>query len=149
MEALNLLHESAEEIQALKKEINETMIREEMMWNQRSRAVWVKCGDQNTKFFHATASNRHRKNRIDGLYDLGGRWCEDSDEVDGIILDYFRDIYSTSFPADFGASLGAVDRKVSDTMNEDLLSNFRAEEVRSRGGSEQRRSKSDYQFVFI
>ena len=50
--------------------------------------------------------------------------------MDGIILDYFRDIYSTSFPADFGASLGAVDRKVSDTMNEDLLSKFRAEEVR-------------------
>ena len=33
LEALNLLHESAEEIQALKKEINETMIWEEMMWN--------------------------------------------------------------------------------------------------------------------
>ena len=50
--------------------------------------------------------------------------------MDDIILDYFRDIYSTSFPVDFGASLGAVDRKVSDTMNEDLLSEFKAEEVR-------------------
>ena len=69
MEALNLLYESAEEIQALKKEINEIMIREEMMWNQRSRALWVKCGDRNTKFFHATTSNRRWKNRIDGLYD--------------------------------------------------------------------------------
>ena len=76
------------------------------------------------------ASNRRWKNRIDDLYDQGGRWCEDSDEVDGIILDYFRDIYSTSFPADFGASLGAVDRKISDTMNEDLLSEFRTEEIR-------------------
>ena len=45
LEALNLLHESAEEIQALKKEINKIMIWEEMMWNQRSRALWVKCGD--------------------------------------------------------------------------------------------------------
>ena len=50
--------------------------------------------------------------------------------MDGIILDYFKDIYSTSFPADFGASLGAVDRKISDTMNEDLLLEFRAEEIR-------------------
>ena len=49
--------------------------------------------------------------------------------MDVIILDYFKDIYSTSFPVDFGASLGAVDRKVSDTMNEDLLSDFKAEEV--------------------
>ena len=45
LEALYLLHELAEEIQALKKEINKIMIWEEMMWNQRSRALWVKCGD--------------------------------------------------------------------------------------------------------
>ena len=44
-------------------------------------------------------------------------------------MDYFKDIYSTSFPVDFGASLGAVDRRVSDAMNEDLLSDFKAEEV--------------------
>ena len=76
------------------------------------------------------ASNRRRKNRIDGLYDQGGRWYEDSDEMDGIVLDYLKDIYSTSFPVDFRASLGAADRKVSDAMNEDLLSDFKAEEVR-------------------
>ena len=49
--------------------------------------------------------------------------------MDGIILDYFKDIYSTSFPIDFSASLGAVDKKVSNAMNEDLLSDFKAEEV--------------------
>ena len=49
--------------------------------------------------------------------------------MDGIILDYFKDIYSTSFPVDFSASLGAVDIKVSNAMNEDLLSDFKAEEV--------------------
>ena len=58
LEALNLLHETAEEIQGLKKEINEILIREEVMWSQRSRALWIKCGDCNTKFFHATANQR-------------------------------------------------------------------------------------------
>ena len=58
LEALNLLHETAEEIQGLKKEINETLIRKEVMWSQRSRALWIKCGDCNTKFFHATANQR-------------------------------------------------------------------------------------------
>ena len=48
LEMLNLLHEPVEEIKALKKEINEVTLREEMMWNQRSRALWVKCGDRNT-----------------------------------------------------------------------------------------------------
>ena len=61
-----------EEIKALKKEINEVMLREKMMWNQRSRALWVKCGDRNTKVFHEMASNRHRRNKIEGLCDNEG-----------------------------------------------------------------------------
>ena len=56
LEGLNCLHEKAEEIQGLRKEINEMLTREEIMWNQRSRASWIKWGDHNTKFCHATAS---------------------------------------------------------------------------------------------
>ena len=126
---MNLLHDSAVEIQVLKKEINEMMLREEMMWSQRSRALWIKCGDRNTKFFHATASNRQKKNRIEGLNDLEGRWREGEEEVEDIILKYFKDIYSTSFPTDFEASLSAVNRRVSEAMNADLLKEFKEEEV--------------------
>ena len=51
-----MLQETAEEIEGLRKEINEVLIKEEVMWSQRSRALWMKCGDQNTKFFHATTT---------------------------------------------------------------------------------------------
>ena len=67
-----------------KKEINEVMLREEMMWNQRSRALWIKYGDRNTKFFHATANNRQRKNRIEGISDSEG-----GEEVKDVIFKYF------------------------------------------------------------
>ena len=130
LESLNLLHEPAEEIKALKKEINEVTLCEEMMWNQRSRALWVKCGDRNTKFFHETASNRRRRNRIEGLCDKEGIWRENKEVVDGIILDYFKEIYSTSFPEEFSSSLRLIDRRVSDDMNNVLLKEFRVEEVR-------------------
>ena len=42
LEGLNCLHEKAEEIQGLRKEINEMLTREEIMWNRRSRASWIK-----------------------------------------------------------------------------------------------------------
>lgn len=129
LEALNLLHESTEEIQGLKKEINEMILREEMMWNQRSRALWIKCGDRNTKFFHATTNNRQRKNKIKGISDLEGRWREGREEVEDIILKYFTEIYSTTFPTEFEASLGVVGRRVSKAMNAELLKEFKEEEV--------------------
>ena len=105
LEELDLLHESTEEIQGLKKEINEVMLREEIMWNQRSSALWIKYGDRNTKFFHATANNRQRKNRIEGISDLEGRWREGGEEVEDVILKYFTEIYSTTFPTEFEAAL--------------------------------------------
>lgn len=71
LEGQNRLHETASEIQEVKKEINETLIREEVIWIQRSRALWLKCGDRNTKFFHAIASQRQRRNRIEGLLGEG------------------------------------------------------------------------------
>ena len=129
LEERNLLHESTDEIQVLEKEINEMMLREEMMWNQRSKALWIKCGDRNTKFFHATKNNRQRKNKIEGLNDLEGRWREGEEKVEDIILKYFNDIYSTTFPIDFEASLGAVGRRVSEAMNAKLLNEFKEEEM--------------------
>ena len=77
LESLNMLHDTAAEISVIRKELNEIYIREEIMWNQRSRVLWLQHGDRNTKFFHASASQRQRKNKIGGLMDEGGIWQEE------------------------------------------------------------------------
>ncbi|KAL5751045.1 hypothetical protein ACOSP7_025648 [Xanthoceras sorbifolium] len=50
--------------------INDRM---EQFWRQRSRAMWLKDGDRNTRFFHSKATQRRRRNRIVGLMGDDGR----------------------------------------------------------------------------
>ena len=75
--SFNMLYDTTEEISVVRKELNELHIREEIMWNQWSRVLWLQNGDRNTKFFHASANQRQRKNRIGGLMDEGGIWQEE------------------------------------------------------------------------
>ncbi|XP_075663065.1 uncharacterized protein LOC142632573 [Castanea sativa] len=56
-------------VRELKEEINILLDREARMWSQRSRTLWLKNGDNNTKFFHCWATQRHRKNKIRGIMD--------------------------------------------------------------------------------
>ncbi|XP_058783870.1 uncharacterized protein LOC131658613 [Vicia villosa] len=58
-----------ENYKALEAQRNKLLFLEETMWRQRSRAVWLKGVDRNTKFFHYKASQRRQTNRIKKLMD--------------------------------------------------------------------------------
>lgn len=57
------------------------------------------------------------------------RWKDEHEDVEKIILTYFSTIFSTNHPKDFEASLSAVNRQVSDEMNEILLKEFKEDKV--------------------
>ena len=51
-------------VKALQLEINVLLDKESQMWEQRARALFLKCSDHNTSYFHSKASHNHRRNRI-------------------------------------------------------------------------------------
>ena len=44
------------QVRELKKEVDELMIKENIMWRQRAKNFWLVGGDKNAKYFHSRAT---------------------------------------------------------------------------------------------
>jgi hypothetical protein len=64
-----------------------------MFWRRRSRDIVVKDNDRNTRYFHQKASMRKRKNRLVGLRDLNGIMQEDSQNMEQIVMECFKNLF--------------------------------------------------------
>lgn len=73
----------------LEEEINTLLDREARMWSQRSRTLWLKNGDKNTRFFHCQATQRFKNNLIRGIMDESNTWKVESDEIAAYLINYY------------------------------------------------------------
>ena len=105
------------------------MSSEEKLWQQRSKLHWLKKRDQNTSYFQVKASQRFGRNNVKLLWNSNGVRCEGDDQLEGLFIEYFRKLFSTSNPNQLGDDLGTIPRVVSDSMNTDLLIAFTRQEV--------------------
>ena len=64
------------ECEALRHEINILIEKEEIYWKQRSRISWLRESDRNTKYFHAKAFARRKKNLTVSLKEMDGMVIE-------------------------------------------------------------------------
>ena len=68
-----------------KEEYKKLALLEEMSWRQKSREIWLKEGDRNTRFFHKMVDAHRRKNSI-LIIKIAGNWIfEESALKDGIV----------------------------------------------------------------
>ncbi|KAL0364052.1 UNVERIFIED_CONTAM: putative mitochondrial protein [Sesamum angustifolium] len=126
-----LMPERLEEASALRQELEHRAAREETVWRQHSKALWLREGDRNTSFFHRRASQRFQTNLIARIKDSSGEWVEDVDGIRRYIISYFHDVFASSRPqeTDIAIGTGHLRQVVDASMAEDLLQPFTAIET--------------------
>ncbi|KAG5613408.1 hypothetical protein H5410_024689 [Solanum commersonii] len=77
----------------LQLEIQQLAKAEETSWRQKSRCLWLKEGDRNTKYFQRIANSHKRYNHIDRLQ-VGDDLIEGKEQVKEVILDIYQELYS-------------------------------------------------------
>ena len=113
----------------LKAKVAELLRVEEKMWQQRSHVHWMVSGDQNSSYFHNRASQRFRRNSITELRDSQGRLASSEEEVSGMIVDYYKKLFTTSNPHNIEEVVQFTKQVVSDEMNNCLTRDFSKVEV--------------------
>lgn len=82
------------------------------MARQRSRADWLKAGDQNTGYFQAVSVIRS-KNRITTLKDSNGVLRESKEEMMVEVQGFYMNLYSSQEEIDVDSVLHHVPTMVS------------------------------------
>jgi hypothetical protein len=76
----------------LKSEVTRLTHLEESSWRQKSRVLWLKEGDNNTKFFHKVENSNRRRNFI-GELEVDGVYYEEEVEMREHVVQFYETIF--------------------------------------------------------
>ena len=116
-------------VRQLKKEIKAWRDKEATMWAQRSRLLWARQGDKNSKYFHCCATKRYRKILIEGLKDGDGSWKNKLEEIAEVLVSYYQSLFTSMGQMDSSRVLECVPQVITDEMNALLSREFEVNEV--------------------
>lgn len=119
-----------QKIRVLKKELAVAYREEEQYWHQKSRQKWLRCGNRNSGFFHASVNDNRSRKRIDKLKDHNGIFQRSEAAKGQIAATYFQDLFKSSNPASFSDWFQGFLPKVSEEMNLGLTAKVSAEEIK-------------------
>uniref|UniRef100_A0A803PV21 Reverse transcriptase n=1 Tax=Cannabis sativa TaxID=3483 RepID=A0A803PV21_CANSA len=109
--------------------LQEVLLQREIFWRQRSKQLWLREGDQNSKYFHAMASSRRRNNSIHKLRREDGTWSDWESDLPHVMTDYFQNLF-TSSSADCVEVVNSIPQVVSNEQNFYLQQLITDEEVK-------------------
>ena len=73
-------------------DLERTSLLEEISWRQKSRALWLRERDKNTKFFHRLANSHRRYNSISSL-SINGVFSSDSEAISECITNFYTHLF--------------------------------------------------------
>ena len=115
----------------LKKEIFDMLEQEELKWRQWAKEDWLRDRDRNTKYFHASATQRQRQNRVDNIVDRLGRTSATQAEVELAFVDYFKDIFTSSQPYNIDDCTDAIKGRLTSSLKVGFTTTYTEEELYS------------------
>ncbi|XP_065635520.1 uncharacterized protein LOC136070080 [Quercus suber] len=115
-----------DQVRELKVEISSLLDKEERMWNQRLRVLWMSQGDRNTKYFHSKATKRHRRNSIRGIRDTQNQWKEDPESIASVLINFYQELFLSSNPSLANGVLDRIPHLITIDMNLELSKEFLA-----------------------
>ncbi|XP_060969989.1 uncharacterized protein LOC115713780 [Cannabis sativa] len=101
----------------------------EAFWKQRSKQLWLKEGDQNSSYFHKTATTRKRHNQIDRLQDGHGNWVYWENGLPMEITSYFNNLFQSA-GGTFQEIIDCVNTSIPEIAHEEFRQPVTEEEVK-------------------
>lgn len=86
--------ESKDRILLLERHMNQILLAREEEWRLKSRAIWLKVGDENTRFFHNYAKGRKNSNTIWKLKDVEGREAKTFESLSNLGSSHFQNLFA-------------------------------------------------------
>lgn len=118
-----------DEFNECRDKLSKLLIQEERFWKQRAKVHWYREGDENTKFFHAMAPARKKRNTVQHFLDVQGNTVSDQEGLSNVACSYFSDLFKSQGVAPFFVT-DHLNVSVNEVDNANLLAPFCLAEFR-------------------
>ncbi|XP_027171438.1 uncharacterized protein LOC113771005 [Coffea eugenioides] len=86
--------EAQVELNKAQAEQRHALLNEEKFWGQKAKVKWLRYGDRNSRYFHATVQQRKVQSEIHRIKDANGVWVDDDEGIAEMAVQYFSDLFS-------------------------------------------------------
>lgn len=83
-------------INTLKDELNQGYLEEEIFWKQRSRVMWLRAGDKNTKYFYSITKMRWNRLNLTSIQDSDGVVHRGQKQIAHVAQEYFQSLFGNT-----------------------------------------------------